>query len=299
MQNRADLNHNKVYQTMVNWRSVRRYDQQPLSERTLDRIQTEAREVEALVPQNRFALSVRDVVTGDDLVAALGAYGRILSPTHFMVPYIVGADAASLLTDLAYRTHQVVVKMASQGIGCCYIGSLGRETTLRARYVLRREARVGAIVIFGYPAKAVTGRAINTTLRRVMGSHARKPLDELFFQNHFRRPQAPPQRLQPLLEAGRHAPSALNVQPWRFLLRRKTLYLFVKKENPRYGKDLKQDYRLFDAGICMANITLALRARSGSAQWRFLDASGPDVPPHPEALEPVASLSLAASTSGA
>ncbi len=292
MQNATNLKHNAMYQAMMNWRSVRWYDQRPLSERILDQIQAETGEVEALVPQNRFTLLVRDVVTGDDLVAALGAYGRVLSPPHFMVPYIVGKTR--LLTDLAYRTHQLIVKMASNDIGCCYIGSLGRETTLRARFVLRRQARVGAVVIFGYPAKALPGRAINTAMRRAMGSHTRKPLDELFFQNHFRRSQEPPKRLQPLLEVGRRAPSALNVQPCRFLLRRKQLYLFIKKENPKYGKGTKQNYRFFDAGICMANMALTLRAMSVSTPWQLLDTSSADVPPHPETLEPVASLSLSA-----
>lgn len=291
MQNNiANLEHNKLYQAMINWRSVRRYKQQPLPERMLDKIQAETREVESLVPPNRFMAPLRDVVTGDDLVAALGAYGRILSPPHFMVPHIMGET--HLLTDLAYRTQQVVVKMASRGIGSCYIGSLGRETTLRARLVLRRQARIGAVVIFGYPAKALTGRAINTAMRRAMGSNQRKPLDELFFENNFRRPKAPPESLKPLLEAGRRAPSALNVQPCRFLRRRKTLYLFVNTENAKYGKDVKQNYRLFDAGICMANISLALRAMSVPAQWTLLDGPNHQAPKHPETLEPIASLEL-------
>jgi len=293
MENAANLKHNELYQAMMNWRSVRRYDQQPLSERVLDKIQAESRDVKGLVSQNRFTVPVRDVVTGDDLVAALGAYGRILSPPHFMVPYLVGNT--HVLTDLAFRTHQVVVKMASKGLGCCYIGSLGRETTIRARFVLRRQARVGAVVIFGYPAKALTGRTINTAMRRAMGSNTRKPLDELFFQNNFRKPQDPPKWLRPLLEAGRRAPSALNVQPCRYFLRRKTLYLFVKKENAKYGKGVKQNYRLYDAGISMANITLTLQAMSLPTRWKLLDASGQaGIPQHPETLEPVASLALTA-----
>jgi nitroreductase len=291
MQNAANLKHNEMYQAMINWRSVRRYDQQSLSERVLDKIQAESREIEGLVTQNRFSMPVRDVVTGDDLVAALGAYGRVLSPPHFLVPYLVGNT--HVLTDLAYRTHQVVVKMASKGLGCCYIGSLGRETTIRARFVLRRQARVGAIVIFGYPTKALTGQTFNKAMRRAMGSHTRKPLAEIFFQNNFRRPQAPPKWLRPLLEAGRRAPSALNVQPCRYLLRRKTLYLFVEKENAKYGKGIKQNYRLYDAGISMANIMMTLRAMSLPVRWNLLDTLGQEgIPRHPETLEPVASLVL-------
>ncbi len=290
MQNVASLEHNDLYQAMMNWSSVRRYDQRPLPQQTLDKIQAEVQNVAALIPPNQFVLPVRDVVTGDDLVAALGAYGRVLSPTHFMVPYIIGRS--HLLMDLGYRTHQIVVKMSSKGIGCCYIGSLGRETTLRARFVLRRQARIGAVVIFGRPAAAVTGRTINTAMRRAMGSNKRLPLDQIFFQNNFRRATVPPKNLKPLLEAARRAPSGHNVQPCRFLWRRKTLYLFVNKDNPKYGKGIKQDYRFFDAGVCMANMTLTLKAMGLTPAWTLVKDSPQGIPDHPDGLEPLASVQI-------
>ncbi|MGC9399982.1 MAG: nitroreductase family protein [Anaerolineae bacterium] len=290
MQTTPPLEHNELYQAMMNWRSVRRFDQQPVPEQLLDNIQAEARKADALVPQNRFELLLRDIVTGDDLVAALGAYGRILSPKHLAVPYVVGETHP--LTDLGYRTHQVVVKMTGKGLGGCYIGSLGRETTLRARLVLRRQTRIAAVVIFGYPAQALPGRTLNTAMRHAMGSNRRRPLETLFFEDDFQQATEPPKALRPVLEAGRRAPSAHNVQPCRFLWRSKTLYLFVTRENPKYGKGVKQHYRYFDAGLCMANISLALQALDLTRRWELLTPSDRNVPTHPQTLEPVARISL-------
>ncbi|MFP4343629.1 MAG: nitroreductase family protein [Anaerolineales bacterium] len=289
-----DANHlerDDLYAALIDRRSVRRYARRPLPETTLDEIRTLARDVDALVPENRFTLLVRDVVTGTDLVEALGAYGRVLSAPHFMVPFIMGEE--HLLLDLGYRVQQIVVRMWERGIGSCYIGALGREITLRALFVLRREARIGSIVIFGPPASALGGRTINVVMRSTMGSTKRRPVKEIFFNRSFSKPASPPENLALLIEAARRAPSALNVQPWRFLWWKKQLYLFVQRENPKYGGEEKQGYRDFDAGVCMANLTLALEALGREGSWQLIEGAEADLPKYPETVEPIARLGLA------
>jgi len=282
------LGQNALYQALIGRRSVRRYESTPLSEETLDRVRANVSSADPLVAANHFNVLIRDVMTADDLVEALGGYGRLLSPPHFMVPTMMGN--AHVLTDLAYRTQQVVIQMTSMGIGSCYIGSLGREPTLRVRFLLKRAARVGAIVIFGPPATALGGRTMNAAMRTVMGSSKRLPVEKVFFEKSFEKPGLPPEEIAPLIEAARHAPSALNVQPWRFLWRKKQLTLFVQKENSKYGKTANQDYRFFDAGLCMANLMLGMRALGIAGKWELLEKDARDVPAYPPELEPVARL---------
>jgi hypothetical protein len=285
-----EVTQDPLYQAILRRRSVRRYDTRPLPESTLERVREWVGEADPLVPENRFTVLLRDVETTKDLVQALGAYGRLLSPPHYMVPYVIGKDHP--LEDLGYRTQQVVIRMTERGVGTCYIGSLGRETTLRARFILRRDARIGAVVLFGRPADAVTGRAINKIMRQAMGATDRLPVTKLFHHGAFDNPTRPSERIAPLIEAGRQAPSALNTQPWRFLWRDGGLYLFVVRENPSYGKGVKQHYRKYEAGICMANISLVLDALGMEGSWRLLDKDEEGLPTHPEELEPAAHLDL-------
>ncbi len=281
---------NDLYQALLDRKSVRRYDSQRLPEETLARIRESVAQVTPLVPANRFNVLVRDVMTSEDLVEAMGGYGRLLSPPHFLVPTMVGE--AHLLEDLAYRTQQVVTAMTLLGLGACYIGSLGRESTLRVRFLLKREARVGAIVIFGAPAVALADRTMNAALRAAMGSNHRLPVEQVFFDESFDHPTAPPEALAPLIEAARHAPSALNVQPWRFLWHKGQLTLFVQKANPKYGSGEKQAYSFFDGGLCMANLSLAMQALKVPGRWVLVDGNGSDLPSYPEPLAPVARLQL-------
>jgi nitroreductase len=242
------------------------------------------------MPSNRFEVLVRDVTPGEDLVETLGAYGRIVSPPHYLVPYTIG-DVCPL-TDLGFRVEQIAVRLAGTGIGSCYVGSLGRENLVRKRFGLPATARVGAFLAFGYPATSVKGRAFNATVRRFAGATNKLPADRIFFDRSFDNPTAPPVELAPLVEAARSAPSAANAQPWRLLWRDSVLYLFVQRVNRRYGTELNADYRLYDGGICMGNVALALEALGMAGRWRLREDVAPDSPGHPTSLQLLAELSL-------
>jgi hypothetical protein len=95
-----------------------------------------------------------------------------------------------------------------------------------------------------------------------------------------------------LLGAARAAPSADNAQPWRFLWCDGELYLYVLKQSWRYRLGGTQDYRWYDGGICMANVSLALEALSMAGEWRLVGGLTGEAPACPDELEPLAVLQL-------
>ena len=272
-------------------RSVRRYDRQPLDPGTLAQVREIVAGVEPLVPENRFEALVRDELLDEDLAAVVGAYGRFVTPPHALAPYVLGQ--AHALADLGYRVEQIVVRLARLGVGSCYIGALRREGDARRRLDLPDGARIGALLIFGWPATAVGGRTLNALVRVVTGCSQRLPVERLFFVGSFDHPATPSRELSPLIEAARHAPSAVNAQPWRFLWRDERLHLFVTRDNPRYRLAGNEAYRLHDGGICMANVRLAMEALGVGGRWVVYQGTEPDVPAHPPDLQPLARLDLA------
>jgi nitroreductase len=281
-----------LYQAILNRHSERRYRNTPLSNQNLAHIDDIIAQVTPLIPQNRFAVMRRDVLSGEDLIAAMGGYGRILRPPHFLASYIVGDQFP--LVDLGYRMEQIAIQIVQLGISICFIGSLGREADIRIRFQLLRSARTAAFLIFGYPEVNVTGRTINAVLRRRQRSNTKLAAERIYYNETFDHPQAPPEHLAKLVEAGRLAPSANNAQPWRFLWHNQHLYLYIRKENPRYGNKIShQQYRFFDAGTCMGNITLAMQALDVSGHWTLLTGSESSLPQHTTSLHPIARLTLA------
>ena len=277
-----------LYQAILTRRSTRRYTSEPLSTEVLVQVQEIISGVKPLVAGNDFNVLARDVEPGEDLVETLGAYGRIVSPPHYLVPYSVGAKHT--LTDQGYRVEQIAVRLTELGIGTCYVGSLGREDAVRSRFGLPEAARIGSFLVFGHPATSLAGQIVNTGVRWMAGATNKLPPERIFYRETFDNPTMPSEELAPLIEAARHAPSAVNAQPWRFLWRGGTLYLFVQRENRRYGKGPAADYRLHDGGICMANIALALEALHRDGRWRMLAEDERGLPNHPPGLQPLAKL---------
>lgn len=283
---------NNLYQAILARRSVRRYDKQRLDTETLAQVQTVISQVRPLTADNRFEVLARDVAPGEDLVQTMGGYGRIVSPPHYLVPYGVGET--HLLADLGYRVEQIAVRLTALGIGTCYVGSLGREDMVRARFGLPGAARSGAFLSFGYPATGLGGRTLNAMIRRAAGATNKLPAERIFFHGTLDNPTLPPQGLAQLVDAARHAPSAGNAQPWRLLWREGVLYLFVQCKSRKYGvAGLSSGYRLFDGGICMGNVALALEALGMAGHWELLAGTEPDLPDHPADLQPLAKLPLA------
>jgi nitroreductase len=279
-----------LYQAILARRSVRRYETQRLDEAALVQVREAIAAATSLVPGNRLEVLLQDVLPDEDLVATLGAYGRIVAPPHYLVPAIEGEEHA--LEDLGYRVQQIAVRLTALGIGTCYVGSLGRESEVRARFQLPDGARVGAFLIFGRPSAALGGRLVNRVMRGVAGATNKLPVERIFFLDSFDVPATPPVEIAPLLEAARNAPSAANTQPWRFLWHRGHLFLFVKRRNLRFDVASSHQYRFFDGGICMANVALALEALAREGRWQMLDEGERGLPDYPESLQPLARLLL-------
>jgi len=279
---------NTLYQTLLQRRSIRRYDPRPINAADLHKVSHSNAAIQPFISNINVDMQLHDINHELDLVKLVGAYGHLVSPPHAVLP--TSPDEPFALVEQGYRMQQMVIHLYNQGIGSCYLGSIGRQTQIQSRFALPRSNLTGALLAIGYPAEGLPGRTFNTLFRNAIGSNKRLPLEDIFFSGSFDNPTTPPEHLNPLLEAARFAPSAVNAQPWRFLLLDKVLYLFVTRKNKKYGIS-GQNYALFDGGICMANITLAMQALDINASWLpITEKTNSDMPPCPEQFKPLSRL---------
>lgn len=196
------------------------------------------------------------------------------------------------LIDLGYRVEQLVVRLTQLGLSTCYVGTLAREADARSALGCSPDVRLGAVVLFGHAATSVAGRMTNNVMRSLSGATHKMPAEHLFFADDFGHPCTPPPSWQPLIEAGRAAPSARNAQPWRFLWRERRLYLFAQRHNPKYGNGAAAAYRFYDTGLCMANLSLALTALGQQGTWQFCGDTECAIADYPRELQPLAVLEV-------
>lgn len=134
-----------------------------------------------------------------------------------------------------YVMEQLVLYMTVKGLGTCYLGGsrLGQTMKNGLKFVM--------LLAFGYPE----GR-----LCRESPLAKRLPLNELCV---FKEEAG--EQMKIILKAARLAPSAMNVQPWRFVVYPDRLYVFSRKD--RFPSLPGTKMRDFDMGIMLAHIMLA------------------------------------------
>ncbi len=137
------------------------------------------------------------------------------------------------LQNIGFIGEQIALWLTHKGISSCWAG-MAKQKSVPSRGELP------------YVISVEFGRGNNAPFRRLAEEAPRKKLHE-YLLNEISRPE-----FLPLLEAGRLAPSAVNLQPVRFLMEGDSIFICRKKPPVRY-KSL-DDIQQIDVGIAMANM---------------------------------------------
>lgn len=278
----------ELYDAIMSRRSVRRYADKTVPEETRRQIAEFAMKVRPLVPGNRFSYSVLPIERNgghgpsrsEELSVVMGGYGKLVSARHLLLPRVQGE--AHILEDFGYRVEQLVVELTRLGLGSCYIGALGHEAEALDRLGSLPGERIPAVVVFGYPSTATAGKGFNRMIRSAIGADRRLRFDRFVFCRGTARQAEPgsslndPAELGPfqekVMDALRHAPSAGNSRPWRVVIDKGFAYYCVTQNTPYYrmARAVRWGYHLLDAGIGMANVSLAMAALGREAQWELV-----------------------------
>jgi hypothetical protein len=143
-----------------------------------------------------------------------------------------------------------------------------------------------AVCALGYPTEGGWGRFHSRAVRRLARGHWRKPLSEIVFSESWGQPwpadDAAPE-LVAALEHARLAPSAVNLQPWRFIVKPDYIALALIRRAP------------IDGGIVMAHLALASASLGRAGRWevRLGDPALAQACGLPRGVVPVATFTLA------
>jgi len=280
----------EIYPFILSRHSIRSFDQRHLSSDDQAHIKIIFNNTKSIFLDNKYEFIYKDKTKGEDLVEILGAYGRFITPPYYLVPYIIGSDNA--LVDLGYHAEQIAVRLWSRGIGTCFIGCLSRQEKVRQLFQLPANAQIAAFLVFGYPGGGFGTETITKVTKSIIGIRGRKPIEEIFYLDTFDHPAKPEGLWEKIIVAASMAPSAINAQPWRFLLRNKELFLFTVRNNRKYLLPENQDYCFHDSGLCMANMDMTLSSLDLQSEWQFLNGALEKKFSHPEDFYPLAKLIL-------
>ena len=286
------MNHNNQQESssfVFERKSVRHYLPSKLDAKTIQDLQFLRNRVEVLVKENVLHINFHDYSRTDDTSQALGYFGRIISAPHFFVPFIAGKEYT--LPDLGYRTQQIILEMWRLGIGSCYIGCAHREKKVQELCKLPAEATVITCVVFGIADKGQPEKLYRKISQFFVRSNSRLDLKDVFINGSAEYFEDLDEPVKKIINAGRYAPSAVNAQPWRFLIKDGYFFIFAKLNQNGKMYDPKNAYCLHDAGVCMANMSVMAQELGYHLQWEQLGTHDSKLLDQPF-LMPIANFSI-------
>ena len=221
----------EMKEAIIARRSVRSYTGQPLDESVINELSEFISEIKPL----------HDNIPVDVMLYEKDDFHKEFarSAMYRATNYVVLRSAMSVqgyLQSVGFIGELIALWITHRGISSCWAG-LAKQKTLPSRGELP------------YVISIEFGRGDNAPFRRLPEEAPRKKLHE-FLLGEISRPE-----FLPVLEAGRLAPSAINLQPVRFLTNDDSIYICRKKPSLKYR--YLDNIQQIDVGIAMANMYMS------------------------------------------
>ena len=231
-------------------KSVRTYDGSPLSRAHRAELEAFAANIE-----NPFGIPVEFRFLDAD---AFGLSSPVLTGERL---YVGAKVKKGPLADAAYgfSFEKLVLAAWRLGIGTVWIGGTMKREIFERAMELSPDEMMPCVTPLGYPAKRRSVKEV--MMRKGVRADDRKPAEALFFSGDFSHPLCKPASaaIADALEMVRLAPSAVNKQPWRVVVRDGT-YHFYEKRDKGYVSDAVGDLQEVDVGIALCHFMTGLES---------------------------------------
>ena len=173
--------------------------------------------------------------------------------------YVAGIVPKKDYADVAfgYAFEAFVLYAWSLGIGTTWIAGTMKRDQFEAAAGLPKGDMMPCISPLGYPAKKRSVKEV--LMRKGIGADTRMPVEKLFFKGDFNTPLAGQEKAEigDLIELVRWAPSAVNKQPWRIVLKDGRYHFYVKHDRG-YINEETGDLQKIDVGIALYHFAAGL-----------------------------------------
>ncbi len=236
----------KLSETIYGRKSVRSYDGTLLSEQHRNNIEAYCKEITNPfdIPVEFVLLDAKEhglsspVLSGDTLYVA----GKVRK-----VPY---AEVA-----FGYAFEKLVLHAWMLGVGTVWIGGTMKREVFEKAADLKDGEMMPCVSPLGYPAKK---RSIKESMmRKGVGADTRIPGEKLFFDGVWGQAYSPEEEMKEVLEMVRWAPSAVNKQPWRIIVK-DGVYHFYEKKDKGYVHEATGDLQKIDVGIALCHFLMGV-----------------------------------------
>ncbi len=243
----------ELYDAIIYRKSTRKYSPESLTDEQLQAVRGIVDTAERLY--NNIDMRIQLVENGQAihelLPGIIGGYGKVRAPYYLIV---TSAEQEGYLQNIGYTLQGVVLRLTTLGLATCWLGGNIKNSQLRSTIDIPEGQVPQLMIAFGYPEKG------KSPIRRSSSEAKRKDVSEITsgtMDITWSR----------IISAIRLAPSAVNIQPWRFVFIDGKVHVYSAKSGNFITRHLVGSLNLVDVGIALCHAMVA--AQHFSRNIRF------------------------------
>lgn len=232
----------ELYNIIYGRKSIRKYSDENLSSKLLEQILNMANssqrlyDIDMQVHLAEDGKSIYNILKG-----IVGNYGKVYAP-HYLV--VTSEHKEGCFENVGFSLEPVILKLTSMGIGTCWVGIPVNEEGLKNIVNYGDNQHHVILIAFGYPLDKDRLLRTNPYQRKQLSEIIEGQTDEM---------------LTKILDSARVAPSAMNSQPWRFVVDGDIIHLYIVNSSilTKLSNNHLAIMNRIDAGIALSHIKIA------------------------------------------
>ncbi len=256
--------------------SVRTFEEKEVSEKKIAEIKAYFDEAMRLDPSIDVELQVFTGNAKNRLEGAAGYKGYALMAPAYLV--ILSEEKPHYLENAGYICEDMILKLVEMGLDNCWLSTGDAAATKRA-LLIESDKTVAALVAFGYGKREgdirIDIKTPSNVVTEARKGHAAEKIaeSELVYQDKWKQPVnwesgAVYKQLDEALYAASLAPSYLNIQPYRFVLRENYVLLVLDEKAA-----IEEKEAMLDLGAVMLNFAAVYQEKTHHGSWEFVDGT--------------------------
>lgn len=241
-----DFNSEALYSAAFSRTSVRNYKKEPLSKEDYGYIKEKVDYVNSLnmgIEVYLIHQSGEDVFTG-----ILGSYGKINNAPSYLM--LVGeTEKENIEAIIGFLGEYLVLECKTRAVGSCWVAGTFKKSNLPKEVIIKDNEKLYSLIALGYNQDS------EERAKKAADSRKRKPLSKIV--TNFEELSKSPGPIQKAIELAQIAPSAINLQPWKFKVSSKSIEVFI--DQGLLPIERLKNLKKIDLGIATFHIIAALR----------------------------------------
>ncbi|WP_017416252.1 nitroreductase family protein [Clostridium tunisiense] len=262
------MENNSLFEAIYKRCSVRKYKNEPLAHGLLKQIEELTHSMPQLDPT--ISMKVHLVQDGYKIQnisrGIVGSYGKISAP-HYLV--VTSEEKPWFMENIGFSLEYLILKLTTLNLGTCWIGGFIKKSLLKDIIEIPENHIPVIVISFGYPLNPEEFKSRNLSYNlseeiepdpdkyydsttKLVAATKRKEINEIVCGKLD-------ETWLSIMDAVRHAPSAINSQPWRFYKEGNLFHLYGVKRL-KIAQTLEHINKI-DLGIALCHLVAAAQLK--------------------------------------